>query len=1187
MVLKISKKGIVSASIIGGLYALFLLSPLVLSPIVDSYSDTLEEALKTATGLEVDLDDISVVTGWNFSAGVKVKHCNISIPGGNSIVDAKNAGAKVALLPILAKSIQIDSVFADSVSGNLVVKDDGNFLLMDYLPKTQPQEQSTTVGLPFGLKLSNHLPNVKIKNYKLAFVDVITSKSYYVEGFDFKLTDFILDKKFKLSTKGKVVFDEVVISNYDVKLYHNLMPKLILDDLVFPKDIVVEEKSEPVQVSPIAFNVIDIFKSISKNKFSADLFADVKTFGTLKDPKVGGHLRADALSVAVDGKNLPQSYCDLLFKGNRTEIDSMFYSSFDKQELTQVIGNIKSGKNPAIDMTFRSNAQFNNLINLVDSIASSFGVNDFNTLKASGGIDADFNLKSDLKKVSSTGYLKVVPSTLSYGLYNVSINDILADIDFMNDNINIKKSGFSILGQPLSLVGTVKNDSTTDLKLSANNLSLKGLLTALGQFSILKDNDINGGLISLNAVVKGKLDEIKPELSLSVNDIDVKNKPADIRLTLTDTLVKVLYDGKSASGDVKIKDLEMKHPMARVSVPDTHVVIGEKNIDIKKAYVLLNNSRFDITGAIKDYLHDKMSIDLKMAGNLNAIDAAGFLPIEFRNLISYKGQLPVNASVTGNMKVQNVKVDMSADKDNYVALVDINSLKNSVTKIHSSMELIGDSLTFSNTGISNDKKTIATLSGGVTKLYSSPKLNLNIAVPAAESFPIWGLANSNITANGSVSVVGDVVDPQLRGTVNLIDISCTDLLFEISDMVADLSGSILNGEATAKQLKFGGIVASDITADFALKDYSKFYLSDITATAFDGKVKGDLSYGIMDTKIGLNFTGTGLNSTKAVEGAVGIKNALTGVLGFNAKLTMSGVTDKEIIKSMKGNVDFNVEDGRFISIGRLENLFAAQNLTSNSVLKSAVSAMSTLSVVQETDKFKYIKGNMSFNNGKASISKILVAGPLMAYYVNGVYDILPNYANLNILGRLESKVVSALGPLGELSADKLLGYIPKFGAATANILRQVTSDPQSENVALIPALSNGSTTYKDFKVVFNGPVEGASSVKSFKWLSTCDTTEIDIKKDLQDAKDAIKTNITDRVENAKTNAQNVKTNVNNAIEAHKNRVEAAKQDFAQTKQDIQTSKENLKQNKDNLKNLFKNVLQNAGQTVPTEPAPVQ
>lgn len=1185
---KLKKILIWTGSILAGAYLLFLISPVIFSPILDSYSDEIEDTLTKTAGFDVDLDDLSVVTSWNLAVGVKVKKITLSSPvDKKEFFSAENAGGKISLLPLIVRKIQIDSVFADKIDGDFVVKNDGEFLLMDYLPENN-QTASKSEPLPFGFKLSNHLPDITLKQYNIAFCDQPTSKLYYIEGSNFKIRDFILDKKVKLSTKGKVVFDSRLVSNYDLKIYNKIMPDMNLNDMVFPQDIVVDEEVAtekcPVQEN---VNIIKIFNTVNKNLFKADVLADVKINGTLKNPKMKGHVKVDALSVASNDKQLPESYIDLVFKGNKTDIDSIFFSSEDVNEKTQLIGDIHSGKNPAIDLTLRSNAKFNNIIRLVDSVAQSFGVEDFKTLSATGGIDADFNINSDMKKVSSTGYLKVAPSSILYGLYDVSINNITADVDLMNNNININNAGFSILGHPLKLSGSILSDSSTDLKITADNLSLKGLLAAFGQAALLKQNDIISGTVSLNALIKGKLNNIKPEITSNVEGVNFYNIDSNVNVSLADVLIKLLYDGKAASGNIDLNSLVVKHPSATVAVPKTKILIDSKDINVKNSYLMLNNSRIDISGIVKDYISDKMSINFGIKGKLNAADIAALLPTDFRSLIAYAGQIPLNVDVTGNSKVQNIKLNIDADQDNYVSLMDIDALKNQKTKIHSNIEIIGDSLNFINTGISNDKTLLAKVSGGVTKLYTSPKLNLNIAVPNELSFPIWGVPNSNITANGTVSVVGNAMNPNMRGTINLVDISMKDFDFAIKDLVADINGAILNGSATARSFKAGGIVATDLSGNFSLKDYSKFYLSDLSAKAFDGNVKGKLSYDIMSSKIGLEMNGNGLNSTKAVEGAAGIKNALTGVLGFNTKLGMQGLTDKEIIQSMKGNVEFNITDGRFMSIGRLENLVLAQNVTSNSILKSALNAMSTFATVQEADKFKYIKGDMNLANGSANINRILVSGPLMSYYVHGAYNIIPNFANLIILGRLDEKVVSVLGPLGDLSVDKLLSYIPKFGAMTSNILKQLTSDPTNENTELIPDLTSGSKNYKDFKVVFNGAVESAASVKSFKWLSSCDTSQMNLKKDLQEAKDAVKTNVNERIENAKNQAQNVKNNVNNIIETKKNQVDSVKQDINQIKTDIQQAKENSKQNSENLKNLLKNAVKNAGQKMPETPEPEQ
>ena len=159
-----------------------------------------------------------------------------------------------------------------------------------------------------------------------------------------------------------------------------------------------------------------------------------------------------------------------------------------------------------------------------------------------------------------------------------------------------------------------------------------------------------------------------------------------------------------------------------------------------------------------------------------------------------------------------------------------------------------------------------------------------------------------------------------------------------------------------------------------------------------------------------------------------------------------------------------------------------------------------------------------------------------------------------ILGRLGADVVKALGPLGELSVSKLTSYIPKFGTQTASILSALTSDPKSENTDQIPGLSTGDNNTKDFKVVFTGNVTSASSIKSFKWLSTCDTSAItggSLKEQLKTTTEALKTN-------HKNNVEAVKQNVEDVKEAAKNTVDNVKDKIQKTKDSIQE-----------LKNLFK------------------
>lgn len=221
-------------------------------------------------------------------------------------------------------------------------------------------------------------------------------------------------------------------------------------------------------------------------------------------------------------------------------------------------------------------------------------------------------------------------------------------------------------------------------------------------------------------------------------------------------------------------------------------------------------------------------------------------------------------------------------------------------------------------------------------------------------------------------------------------------------------------------------------------------------------------------------------------------------------------------------------------------------MQSNSIIKAAVSSVSSLPAIKNTAEFKTIKGNLTFNNAWATLNPITTTGPSMAYYITGRYNLLNATANVTVLGRISAEVVSLLGPLGDLSVTKLTSYIPKFGTATGNIINALTSDPKKEKISSIPALSSGNTNYKDFKVTFNGGVESSSSVKSFKWLSTCDTSAIEkttVKEQVEQTKQAVQEAVQQKVDEYNAKKQEQKEQAQEAQQQMKDAVEGLKNLF--------------------------------------------
>ena len=168
-----------------------------------------------------------------------------------------------------------------------------------------------------------------------------------------------------------------------------------------------------------------------------------------------------------------------------------------QNEVSTINGFVQTGKKTNIDLNFKSGVELNNIIRILNAIAMTFNIKDLQTLSANGKLDADFNIKSNLKTINSNGYLKIPNANIYYGLYKIGIDDINADVALANNNVDIKNIGFSILNQPLKFYGLIKEDATADLHLTANDLSLKGLLIACGQAVLLKENPVNSGTVTL------------------------------------------------------------------------------------------------------------------------------------------------------------------------------------------------------------------------------------------------------------------------------------------------------------------------------------------------------------------------------------------------------------------------------------------------------------------------------------------------------------------------------------------------------------------------------------------------------------------------------------------------------------------------------------------------------------------
>ncbi len=986
--------GIGVGSAILGAYALFLIAPFIVSPIANSYIPMINGEVKKATGLTSKIENFRIVTTPKLTVGATVGEFKLLTPDNQEIVEAENFQVKMSLLPLLRKRIEIDLVQVEDVDVKLALNNDGSFVLEKYLPTSTatPSDETTSAEplvLPLGLRLSNQLPNIKIREYKINFVDSTNNDSYLIKGGKTEITDFVLNKHVKVLASGNMTLKGREQFVYNLKINNKIMPDLDLHELVFNPQ---PAENEGVKTEPVKINVLNILKEIYSNKITAKVDTDL----TLGTDSRNGYVNLTNLGISPNGIYLPPGNTNLKFSGDKIDINSNLYTA--QNEVSSISGIVRAGKKTNIDLNFKSAAELNNIIKIINAIAMTFDFDDLKTLSAKGKLDADFNVKSNLKNINSNGYLRIPDAQIRYGLYNVTIDDINADVVLDNNNINIKNVGFAILNQPLRFFGTIDKNAVTDLHLTANELSLKGLLVALGQAVLLKDNNV-AGTVSLNADIVGKLDKIKPTCKIRVNGVNIKNLPSNTTLSLPKTTVDILADGAKISGNAVSENAKIINPAATVTVPKLVANINESEIEITQTSVQIEKIMLNVAGKIKDYMTPKIGLDFVTTGDIKS-----------------------------------------------------------------------------------------TLKGGVN--LNKGSLDLVFAAPQNSTIIVPMFDKSRLTFNGNIAITGNMMNPVLSGTVNVPTLSIPEIPVTMDNLVAKIHGTILNGKATVAKFTSGGIVAENLSTDFSLKG-ENFYLKNLTGTAFDGKIRGKIIYNLVNAKTSIDFKGEEMDVEKAIAGAVGLNGAMSGTLSFDTKMTLRVLDYNEMMKSLKGNLTFRVDNGAFGKIGRLENMLGASNIVGNAILKTTVSALSTIAGVKNSAVFDYITGEMTFDNGWANISSIKSTGKTLAYFVYGKYNLINGTTNVTILGRLHASVVSMLGPIGELSAEKLLGAIPKFGPLTAKFVGIMTTNPQGERVSEIPALSGGEALSSEFKVVFNGGIESASSVKSFKWLSTPDMSALE------------------------------------------------------------------------------------------------
>lgn len=975
---------------------------------LNQYSPQITKSIQEATGFKVQLEGLKVKTAWNLSAGAFIGKTDLNYPTGKKFAQINGLQIKLSLLPLFLGEVKVDKIDLDKILLNVDVKKDGKFLLEDYLSKTAPNTRNA-------LRFSDNMPNIKVKKYRISFVDMQSSNIYSVKGTGLNITDFVLNKKIKVKTQGEVILNNRRQIDYKISLFSKIPTQ------TDSKQVKKEQK----------INVIEIFKDLYRYNVNASINADLKAVGSIEEPKINGKMKFDRVSFVFGGKTFPSSVLGLEFDGDKVKINSNLYTDISSKAV--VSGVFKNGKHKAINLRVVSpNASLGNIVSIANTALKTFGKKDLEGVSANGLLSADFNIKSDFKKIQSSGFLKVKNANVTHKLYNVALKSINADIDFSQDSIRIKQATASLDSQPIKIKGMIDKNANADISILADNLQLKGVLLTSGNGKLLKDNDI-AGLISAKVILKGRLDKAKPKISVLASGVNLKNRPTKTRIKIARIIANINSD-KNSQGKAELVGVNVyPNSPANISAPKINISFNEKDLNIEKTYLYVNGIKTNLSGKISG---------INSTPRLNSISVS--VPNQISMPIAgYPGSnivLKGNLILNGKLEAFEIKGMFTIP---FMRIPTISMIaKNSTLIFDKEVNLSCAQMQIANSSMSLNALINKDFSKGVTVRninFNSSNLDLDTLAASMANFPKSSESNPNIT--------------------------------------------ILDGKGAIAKFKVGRIVSANITSGISLNN-NVLELNNLSGDAYLGKIKGQVNYDFTGGKTKINISGRGLTAGPALKAISGRDDGILGQLDFDSNISLGGTAKRDILKSLNGNTGFIISNGKMGVLGKFEHLLYAQNIVSNSFFNATLNVIAKAVTVKNTGVYRYMKGMITFSNGWANIHYIKTSGPSMSLYITGRYYLPDNTANLTILGRISDDVVRVLGPIGEFSMDKAISSIPKIGEITAALVNQYTTNPNYENTDLIPDLyPKTEFKTKDFKVIIDGDVQRQSSVKSFKWIS--------------------------------------------------------------------------------------------------------
>lgn len=228
------------------------------------------------------------------------------------------------------------------------------------------------------------------------------------------------------------------------------------------------------------------------------------------------------------------------------------------------------------------------------------------------------------------------------------------------------------------------------------------------------------------------------------------------------------------------------------------------------------------------------------------------------------------------------------------------------------------------------------------------------------------------------------------------------------------------------------------------------------------------------SKIALRADMNGCDANTLAKQFLNLENQIFGKMNGSIVLSAKNINTPDNIKNVKSEVEFSINKGKMPKLGSLEYLLRAGNLFKNGLLGFSLNNLIEVLTPYKTGEFEHINGQLSINSGEIKNLQIYSQGKNLSMYLDGYYSILENYADIRIYGKLSQNISNALGKVGNVSINQLIGNLS--GGKDKN-----RSAETIEKLRKIPSIEIENPEPRYFRAKVQGDINKDNYIKSFNW----------------------------------------------------------------------------------------------------------